>query len=216
VQWFAHDRTVVEKLPVNPLRIPWLNALCPNARFIHLIRDGRYVCRSIEELSHSTRYRVWGKSGLNQWWGMQFHKWNAFVRDCSARGILTESFAALPQPSPEYFPAMAALEWLVRLRTVRAAVTSLGLGPDRYLEIRYEHLIADPKTTLGEVEAFLGLRHSEAMAAAANRMLEPRQWRTPDVPLPAPLYIEFIRELQQLGYPTDGVRLLDTARSSAG
>ena len=157
LQWYADHKIIVEKLPVNPLRMAWLNALCPSARFIHLIRDGRYVCRSIEELSHSTRYQVAGKAGLNQWWGRQFHKWNVFARECKEREIYADSFAALPEPTPDLYPAMAALEWLVRLRSARAAVAALALGSDRYLEVRYENLVADPQTTLAQIEAALAI-----------------------------------------------------------
>ncbi len=43
----AGRRRLVEKTPVNSFRIGYLDALCPDARFVHIIRDGRDVAASI-------------------------------------------------------------------------------------------------------------------------------------------------------------------------
>src|SRR5690606_11705214 len=38
---------IVEKTPINTLRIGYLEQLAPNAKFLHIVRDGVDVCRSI-------------------------------------------------------------------------------------------------------------------------------------------------------------------------
>jgi len=49
--WFADRRSqkrlVVEKTPRNVLRVPFLRAVFPEARFIHIVRDGRDVACSL-------------------------------------------------------------------------------------------------------------------------------------------------------------------------
>lgn len=49
-EWFTarnDGRTIVEKCPRNALRIPYLRAIFPEARFIHIVRDGRDVTCSL-------------------------------------------------------------------------------------------------------------------------------------------------------------------------
>src|SRR5207248_266610 len=61
-------RLLVEKSPVNALRIGFLDALAPGARFVHIIRDGVDVTQSIALRSARTR-RVVGRGMVNDWWG---------------------------------------------------------------------------------------------------------------------------------------------------
>jgi len=48
-----------------------------------------------------------------------------------------------------------AQQWADRTRACRTA--GAALGPERYLELRYEDLIADPRSHLGRIFGFLGL-----------------------------------------------------------
>jgi len=57
--------------------------------------------------------------------------------------------------------ASAALFWQARVRQGRAA--GARLGPDRYLEIRYEDLVADPDPVLRGLCAFVGIEFDPAM-----------------------------------------------------
>lgn len=214
-EWCSRGRSILEKLPANTLRIRWLHALAPNARFIHLIRDGRFVCRSIDELSTSNQYRVSGKRDLHQWWGRNFYKWETFTRECRDRGLCTESFTALEKPEPWAYPAMAALEWLVKVKEMRIATEQLGLGPDQIIEVRYEDLVANPEEPLRQIEQLMGLPHDPNMVEHARAELKPRKWGTPDIALPPPLYHEFSAKQEKLGYSNAGVRLLAPSVSTA-
>ena len=70
-QWFADQgaatRLVVEKNPRNVLRIPFLRAILPEARLIHLVRDGRDVACSM----------VPGCGG-SEWHHLKPPSWNEF------------------------------------------------------------------------------------------------------------------------------------------
>lgn len=50
-EWFERERDdaewIVEKCPRNALRIPWLRAIFPETKLIHIIRDGRDVTCSL-------------------------------------------------------------------------------------------------------------------------------------------------------------------------
>jgi sulfotransferase family protein len=109
-----------DKTPWFILRIEELSALFPEARFVHLIRDGRDVSLSIREMS----------------WG------------------------------PSRTPALAEF-WAKRIRTGRRA--GLAVGPERYMELRYEDLVDQPARELVRVCAFLELDFREAMLDYADR-----------------------------------------------
>ncbi len=64
----------------------------------------------------------------------------------------------------QYFPdrfAEAVVYWSERVRHGRAAGSALG--PDRYQEVRYEELVADPEATLRRLCSFLDLAYDDAM-----------------------------------------------------
>jgi hypothetical protein len=97
-----------EKTPINVLHIPLLARTFSEARFVHVIRDGRDVALSYLDADFGS--------------------------------------GSIPE---------AALYWR---RFVRKGMRSgARLLPDRYLEVRYEHLVAEPETVLRSVCEFLDL-----------------------------------------------------------
>jgi Sulfotransferase family/Uncharacterised nucleotidyltransferase len=101
-----------DKTPGYVTEVPLVAALFPEARIVHLIRDGRDVA-----MSYSDAFDV---STVNA-----IRLWRARVRDARAAGQ--------------------------------------ALGDARYLEIRYEDLVADPGSTLRTVCGFIGLPFSDRM-----------------------------------------------------
>ncbi|MCH7576022.1 MAG: sulfotransferase [Candidatus Marinimicrobia bacterium] len=74
--WFAErqtpDRLLLEKNPRNVLRIPYLRAIFPEARIIHLVRDGRDAACSM----------VPGCGG-EKWLHLKPPSWNTFFSEYS-------------------------------------------------------------------------------------------------------------------------------------
>lgn len=104
-----------DKTPGSVTQIELLAGLFPEAKFVHIIRDGRAVA-----LSYLER----------------------------------------PEWGPETM-AEAANHWKNRVRRGRAA--GRAIGPDRYLEVRYEDVVADPETVARKVCDFLGLDFEDGM-----------------------------------------------------
>ena len=113
-----------DKTPAYVHAIPLLHGLWPNARFVHLIRDGRDVALSYRSL-HWGPDTVWAAA----------HKWRRDVTEGIRHG----------QP----------------------------LGTDRYLEVRYEDLVADPKDTVGGICALADLPFDAAMLDPRARRHHP-------------------------------------------
>lgn len=103
-----------DKTPPYVLNLPLLAGLLPEARFVHLIRDGRDVAASLVDAS-------FGPRDFGQ----------------------------------------AVLHWEHAVRRGRAGARRLP--PGRYLEIRYEQLVADPETQLRRIAGFVDLPYDPAM-----------------------------------------------------
>jgi hypothetical protein len=130
----ARKSRFLSKYPRNGLRLAWLDGIFPDALFIHLVRDGRAVARSI--LEQRDRH-----GGREVWWGSRPPGW----RELLARDPVEQ----------------AGLQWKLCIEHTRAAAATLG--PGRYLEQRYEDFCEAPAEVLRRVGAFCGLAWPEAL-----------------------------------------------------
>jgi hypothetical protein len=117
-----------DKTPLYMQYLPLLERTFPDARFVHLVRDGRDAALSFLSVP---------------------------------RGIMTEGWG-----HPEDAAGFARL-WRTEVEAARA----LGgrVGPERYLELRYEDLVHDPAAALGRVCAFAGLEFEAGMLDYVGR-----------------------------------------------
>lgn len=125
----------VNKHPRNSVRIGYLRRVFPDARFIHVIRDGRGVAASIRTQVRSRPRRAAQPLG-------------GFCRPPGWRSLMRED------PVEEN-----ALLWQAIVRHVRAEGERLG---EAYCEVRYETLCAEPRAVYAELFRFSGLGSSEA------------------------------------------------------
>jgi hypothetical protein len=142
-----------DKTPLYMQHLPVLERLFPDARYVHLIRDGRDAALSFLSVPAGLMTEGWGHP-----------------RD--ARGF--------------------ACQWATEV--VAARVLGARVGPSRYLELRYEALVADTEAALRAICAYADLvydpgmldyvgRTDSARKAHQQRLNEPpragvRAWRT--------------------------------------
>ena len=118
-------------------RAGFLAAVFPNARFIHVVRDGRAVANSWLQMPW------WeGFEGPDHW------QW----------GPLPAEHAEEWRASGTSFPVLAAILWKILLGAHDAAAAALP--HDRWMEVRYEDAIARPAEAFGAMAAFAGLAPS--------------------------------------------------------
>jgi hypothetical protein len=130
---------LVEKLPINNFRLPFIRKMFPDCRFIHIWRNGLEVARSIEAMSIQGR-----------WFRPDQYRWN----------MLAEYAQSMPETAP--LPALCQsdyekglLEWRV---STEAATSFLGRLPqDNWLEVSYSIFVADPFGTNERIADFLHL-----------------------------------------------------------
>jgi len=129
----------MNKYPRNSVRIDYLQAIFPDALFVHVVRDGRAVARSLVE--RLARYPRLPQDVMHQ-----------FVRPPGWRNLVR------PDQLEE-----AILAWDAVVRHVRAAAPALG---DRYLEFTYEAFCAKTPEVLGQLCRFAGVDDSPAVIHA--------------------------------------------------
>lgn len=141
----------VNKHPRNTLRIPFLRRVFPDARFIHVIRDGRGVVSSVvaEINSHARRQRL---------------PMGGFAKPSGWRQLLRDDLVE-----------QSTLQWQAIVRMARAEGRSLGAA---YTEVRYETLCEAPRESYRALFRFAGLRADDAaLTGIPEKLEESARWR---------------------------------------
>jgi hypothetical protein len=118
-------------------RAGFLARIFPEARFVHVVRDGRAVANSFLQMPWWRGYE--GPEG----WG-----W----------GPLPEPYAQAWDASGRSFALLAGLEWNLLIDAFEEA--RAGLADDRWCEVRYEDFVARPRDVMERLLRFLNLEWS--------------------------------------------------------
>lgn len=169
--------TFVEKSPINALRIGYVDAVAPDCHFVHIVRDGIDVVRSIARLAGVTRKMAF-RPPLNEWWGVGNAKWAALERDGCAQGYYPDEVRRLKTDGQR-----GAYEWLVSLREVDRWRQRLG---SRLVEIRYQDLVDDPRRVLRAVMEPVGLTCPGPWLDYASATVKPADLATSRLPFVLP------------------------------
>lgn len=176
-------QVLVEKSPTNALRIGFLDGLAAEARFVHIVRDGEDVVRSIARKASRTR-RVVGRGMVNDWWGSNDSKWRLMRDEGAAAGYYADEVAPLEGDQDR-----AAYEWLVSVGEVDRWRPSLA---DRLHEITYRDLTESPLQVVSELAGFLGIASSDRWAEEATGIVKPmRRNDGPSIVLPRGMAEDF-------------------------
>lgn len=124
-------------------RVGYLREVFPDAKIIHIIRDGRAVANSFLNVDW-----WWGWRGPGNWRHGELpseylDEWNKYKRS---------------------FVALAGIEWKILLDAFESSVQDID--PRNYLEIRYEDLCADKTGVLRNVLDFCELDNCRSFARA--------------------------------------------------
>lgn len=170
----ARAAVFLSKCTTNNHRILPLAAVFPEARYIHLIRDGREVTQS---------------SSAVEWWDHHVLWWDGrtpleMERDGEDRLVI------------------CARNWVRELQELKAALSSID--QQRVLELRFEDLLCDPLSSLDRAVRFLGLecsaQYRSAIAALDIRPMMsqwPQKWTQEQT---VRVTAELQQMLQDLGY----------------
>ena len=129
---------MIEKTPKNSLRIPFLAAAYPDAKFVYLWRDPRETISSMLDAWRSGRFVTY--PDLPEWTG---DRWSL---------LLTPGWRDLIGKS---LPEVVANQWVTATTTLLDDLEALD--PDRWCVTSYSALLADPDAELARLCANLDL-----------------------------------------------------------
>jgi hypothetical protein len=161
-------------------RIGFLNEIFEDAKFIHIVRDGRGVASS---LLHVDFWRGW----------LGPQSWRA--------GLLSPEDQAAWERHGRSFVALAGLEWKIQMRAIQAARRTLG--PNAFCEIKYEAFCNQPLNIYRQVLEFAELPWSaefeQQVKAASIRSSD--RWRDDLTPGQQAILDDVLRDdLVRYGY----------------
>jgi hypothetical protein len=147
-------KRLIDKTPRNSFRVPFVNSLFPDARFIYIQRDGRDNVNSLINAWRTPRYRTYrlpephAIPGVDrEWW--KFVLYPGWRED--TRGPLE---------------VVAAKQWALSNEYALQALRRLG-GP-RWRGVRYEDLVEAPEDAVGALMSFLKLPYEQAVKDVAR------------------------------------------------
>ncbi len=148
----GRNKRLLDKTPRNALRVPFVDAIFPDARFVFLLRDGRDNVNSLINAWRTSRYRTYRLPETHSIPGVDPHWWK-FVLYPGWRDHINGPLETV-----------CAHQWVASNEHALAAKASLA---DRWTEIRYEDLVDDPVNELARVMQWLDLPFEEAVRAKA-------------------------------------------------
>jgi len=135
---YFRARRFLNKNPDNSVRLRYLNRLFPDARFLHIVRDGRAVCASLLKF-RAAAAAYFGPQHRHATSGVKVPDWPriATVWDTDpvrSVGLLWRDVMAIVERDRQAIPA------------------------DRFVEVRYEDFVADPQAHLRRIAERCDLR----------------------------------------------------------
>jgi hypothetical protein len=128
-------------------RSGFLGRIFPEARFVHVVRDGRAVANSFLQMPWWRGYE-----GPDAWgWGP-----------------LSQTAAAEWETSGRSFALLAGLQWALLIDAFEEAKAQID--PNRWLELRYEDFVAAPREATAEILGFLGVEWDDVFEEGFAKM----------------------------------------------
>lgn len=177
----AHPNTrYLDDLAYHALRIPFVNAVMPEARIIHVIRDPR---QAIPEMIYGWLYKdTVGKAFMRRRkairlstlprHGVRFLK-NQIVRRVKGRrstwGPRVPGMAKVVASEP--VAVIAAYQWMQMVQNAMDDMETLPEG--RCLEVRFDRLLKDPGGEALRIGRFCDVESPEKLAEIAKAVIDP-------------------------------------------
>ena len=168
IQQRQTDRIVVEKTVSNCLRVPFVRRVFPEARFVHLVRDGRDVAESARRMWEAPLDRRYLLKKLKYfpWSNLRYVSWFAWNRLRQFLPVTSgdESRVAIWGPRYPGIERALSTEPILRVcaRQWRICVESALEGTERdqsgnWLQLRYEDFVGNEREIM-RVAEFIGIK----------------------------------------------------------
>jgi len=146
-------KRLIDKTPRNALRVPFIDTLFPDARYVFLIRDGRDNINSLINAWRTPRYRTYRLPEPHRIPGADPEWWKFTL------------YPGWRQDVDGPLEVVCARQWQTSYDAAGPELDAVG---DRTLQVRYETFVEDPVGSTRAICAFLGVSFDEAVAQKAT------------------------------------------------
>lgn len=154
----GRSKRLIDKTPRNVLRVPFIDAIFPDARYIYLKRDGRDNVNSLINAWRSPRYRTYRLPEPHAIPGTD-PTWWKFVL-----------YPGWQEDRNGPLEVVAAKQWITSNQQVLNAQGTID--PSRWTDVRYEDLVDRPVEEVGRLLEFADVPYEDAIRQRAAAMSE--------------------------------------------
>lgn len=221
------DRTIVEKTPVNILRIPYVREIFPEATFVYMVRSPFSFISSVElkwQRTVTAKGLLWRMQSTPP---TQLHYYAAkYARQHFDKKILRRKYLSVWGPryvgitddlKRDDMLTVVARQWAVCSRKAEEDLAQFDDG--RVLRLRYEDFVTDPRHEMERVCAHAGIDlTSEILEAISQTVKADRQqkWSRFDPADLARILPEVSSEMRRHGYEVPNEILTKAGGSTSG
>ncbi|MGH2752513.1 MAG: sulfotransferase family protein [Actinomycetota bacterium] len=192
-------KRLIDKTPRNALRVAFIDALFPDARYLFLTRDGRDNVNSLINAWRTPRYRTYALERPHSIPGVD-PKWWKFTL-----------YPRWQEDSSGPLELVCAKQWTC---SYDRALQGFGnIGRERWLQVSYEGLTDEPEAAVERIMDFLALPFEDVVRARAkaaetnpvNVVTPPERgkWRRENPQEIAAILSLITPTMRALGYETD-------------
>ena len=206
-----HGRQIMEKTPANILKVPYVNAIFPEATYLYIIRNPFSVISSMEHKWQRTKTLKGIRRSLASTPIMQLPYYaRHLTEDLVRKKILRQKYISRYGPRYKGMDAdlivydklrVIARQWAISSRKAREDLANLDKG--RVFSFRYEDLMESPEVLFRRIYDHCDLEYNDDMLRMANKMVDPsrqQKWLRLDPQRLGPIIPEVKAEMDAYGY----------------
>jgi hypothetical protein len=205
------DRRVMEKTPANLLKVPYVNAIFPEATFLYITRNPFSYISSMELQWQRTKTMRGLRRSLTSTPVTQLPYYARHLAvDLLRKKVLKQKYVSISGPRYKGIEQdlkehdklrVIARQWAICNRKAREDLAALGKG--RVFSFRYEDLMENPQGLFRRIYDHCGLDYNDDMLRMANEMVDPgrqEKWLRLDRQQLKTILPEIQEEMEYCGY----------------
>jgi len=166
---------LVEKTCANSLRVPFVNAVVPDAIYINIVREGRDVVSSALkrwgadlDVKYIARKAKYVPLADIPYYGFRYasHRFSKLTSSESTLPAWGPKYDGMQQDLKKYgLEEVCALQWVNCVEKSRAAFANISA--ERVINITYEGFVKNPVDSLSDILGHLGIEPSQSQIREA-------------------------------------------------